>query len=425
MNILVIGSGGREHALAWKLRSSPQCEALYIAPGNAGTARLGKNVTLDIKNNQAVVDFARANNIGLVVVGPDDYLAQGMVDALSAAGIPAFGPVQAAARLEWSKAFAKEFMTKYGVPTAHSETFTDFENAYHYVRTLFEEAKIPVVIKADGLALGKGVVITEKLDEAEATLRAFMLNDKFGVSGKTVVIEEFLKGSEVSMHAFCDGTTAKLFPVARDHKRVHDGDKGPNTGGMGTIAPVSVPPHFSESVMNDAVAPVLTGMRAQGTPFTGILFPGLMVTADGFKVLEYNARFGDPECESYMRLLESDLVEIMLACVHGTLQDVPVTWSSDAVVTVILASGGYPGNYEKGLVIEGINDAEADPSVVVFHAGTADKDGTVVTAGGRVLAVSATGKTPEEAKQRAYQAADKITFAGKQNRADIGAFWGI
>lgn len=424
LDILIVGSGGREHALAWKIRQSPQCGKLYIAPGNAGTAKEGENILLDIKDNQAVVRFAKEKGIGLVVVGPDDQLAQGMVDALSAEGIKAFGPTQSAARLEWSKAFAKEFMVKYGIPTAHSETFSDFDSALVYVRTLAEAGK-PIVIKADGLALGKGVVITEKFDEAEATLREFMQDLRFGDSGKTVVIEEFIDGSEVSLHAFCDGKTAKLFPVARDHKRAYDGNKGPNTGGMGTIASVDVPTGFAESVTEKIISPLLSGMSAERAPFSGMLFPGLIISKDGFKVLEFNARFGDPECESYMRLLESDIVPILLSCIDGTLAGSDVKWSSDSVVTVILASGGYPGEYKKGVVIEGMEKAEEDKAVVVFHAGTAQKDGQTVTAGGRVLAVSARGATKEEARERAYAAVQKITFEGKQNRADIGAFWGI
>ncbi|MBY0538844.1 phosphoribosylamine--glycine ligase [Patescibacteria group bacterium] len=421
MNILIIGGGGREHALAWKIQQSPQCEALYIAPGNAGIQTLGENVVLDIKDNQAVVDFAVAKNIGLAVVAPDDYLAQGMVDALTSAGIKAFGPTKAAAQLEWSKAFAKEFMKKHGIPTAQSETFSSFDTALEYART----QTLPVVIKADGLALGKGVVIAQTYDEAEATLRSFMAEAKFGASGKTVVIEEFLEGSEISIHAFCDGKDAVLFPVSRDHKRVGDGNTGPNTGGMGTIAPVLVPDWFLNVVKQSVVMPVLKGMNDTGTPFKGILYPGIMVTNQGIKVIEFNTRFGDPECESYMRILESDLVEILLACVDGTLENVNVKWSDDSVTTVMLASKGYPEAYEKGFEVQGINDAEADSSVVVFHAGTATKEGNTVTSGGRVLGVSATGKTPEEAKKKAYEAADKIHFEGKQNRADIGAFWAL
>ena len=422
MDILIVGSGGREHALAWKIKQSPLCGALFIAQGNAGTAALGENVSLDVRDNQAVVNFAKEKNIGLVVVGADEYLAQGMVDALSAAGIPAFGPTQAAARLEWSKAFAKEFMRKYGVPTAKSETFTSLDEAMRYI----DEHDAPLVIKADGLALGKGVVIARTYDEAQATLHSFMQGEKFGASGKTVVIEEYLEGKEASLHAFCDGKTAKMFPVARDHKRIGDGNTGANTGGMGTIAPVDVPKDFVDSAYSKAVEPVLEGMSALGTPFSGILFPGLMaVKNDGFKVLEYNARFGDPECESYMRILDSDIVAIMLACVEGKLAEVEVKWSDKNVVTVILASRGYPDGYEKGFEITGIAEAEADPAVVVFHAGTAIKDGKLVTAGGRVLAVSAVGATEEEARKKSYDAAEKIHFEGKQNRSDIGADWAL
>lgn len=421
MNILIIGGGGREHALAWKIQQSPQCTALYIAPGNAGTTTLGENVVLDIKNNQAVVDFAVSKNIGLVVVGPDDYLAQGMVDALTNAGINAFGPTQAAAKLEWSKAFAKEFMKKHGIPTAQSETFSSFDAAREYVRT----QTLPVVIKADGLALGKGVVIAQTHDEAEATLRSFMTEAKFGASGKTVVIEEFLEGSEISIHAFCDGVDTKLFPVSRDHKRIGDGNTGANTGGMGTIAPLPVPDWFLNTVKEKVVLPVLKGMADAGTPFKGILYPGIMVTSQGIKVIEFNTRFGDPECESYMRLLESDVVPILLACTEGSLEQTDVKWSEKSVVTVMLASRGYPEAYEKGFEIKGIGDAESDSSVVVFHAGTAVKEGATVTSGGRVLGVSAVGKTPEEAKKKAYEAVGKVEFEGKQNRADIGAFWGL
>lgn len=422
MNILIIGSGGREHALAWKIKQSPHCEALYIAPGNGGTKELGENVVVDIKNNQAIVDFVKEKDIGLVVVGPDDYLAQGVVDAVLAAGIPAFGASQAASRLEWSKAFAKEFMKSYGIPTAQSETFTSHDEAVRYI----EDHPLPIVIKADGLALGKGVVIANTYDEAFATLRSFMLDAKFGESGKTVVIEEFLKGTEVSLHAFCDGKSAKLFPVARDHKRVNDNNTGANTGGMGTIAPIPVTEDFLKDVLENVVMPVIDGMKGKGQPFSGILFPGLMVLSDGsYRVLEFNARFGDPECESYMRLLESDIVEIMLSCVEQSLASQEIVWSKKSVVTVILASGGYPDSYEKGFPISGIAGAESDADVVVFHAGTTSTDGHIVTAGGRVLAVSAVGDKQEIAREKAYRAVEKITFNGKQNRADIGAYWGL
>ncbi len=422
MNILIIGSGGREHALAWKIKQSPQCETLFIAPGNAGTALVGENVSLNVKNNNTVADFVKKNGIDLVVVGPDDQLAQGMVDALTVAGIRAFGPTKAAAKLEWSKAFAKDFMKRRGIPCAASDSFTSYPDALHRSTTVVRE-KGRVVIKADGLALGKGVVIADSEDDIEPTLKALMVDGVFGESGKTVVIEEFLEGSEVSIHAFCDGETAKLFPVARDHKRIGDGNTGPNTGGMGTIAPVNVPPGFLDDVKEKIVMPVLNGMKEAGAPFKGILFPGIMVTKDGPKVLEFNARFGDPECESYMRLLESDLVEIMEACVDGKLKDAEVLFKNEFVTTVMLASKGYPGAYEKGVQITGIDDAEVDPSVIVFHAGTSVKEGKIVTNGGRVLGVSAIAENAQVATTKAYEAVHKISFEGVQYRGDIGAFW--
>lgn len=419
MNILIIGSGGREHALAWKVKQSPQCEKLYIAPGNAGTANEGENVELDIKDNDAVVTFAKENNIDLVVVAPDDQLAQGMVDALAEAGIKAFGPTKAAARLEWSKAFAKDFMTTHGIPTGKSETFTAFDEAVSYMI----QGEFPIVIKASGLALGKGVVIAHTREEAKEALRSFMLEGKFGESGKTVVIEEFLEGKEVSVHAFCDGETTTLFPVARDHKPVGEGNTGLNTGGMGTIAPLDVPDGFMDEVKEKVVLPVIRGMKEAGTPFQGILFPGLMMTKDGIKVLEFNARFGDPECESYMRLLSSDIVEVMLACIDGNLAGVDVEWSEGYAVTIMLASKGYPDTYEKGFSITELDNL--DSRVVVFHAGTKKEAGNIVTSGGRVLGVSAVGSSKEEAREHALKAAEAISFEGKHYRRDIGADWGI
>ncbi len=420
MNILIIGSGGREHALAWKIKQSSKCNKLYIAPGNAGTALEGENVALDVKNNQAVVDFAKEKDIGLVVVAPDDYLAQGMVDALTAAGVPAFGPTKAAAKLEWSKAFAKDFMKRHGIPSATSETFSSYDKALAYMLV----QKLPVVIKADGLALGKGVVIAQTHEEAEETLKSFMQDGRFGESSRVVVIEEFLEGIEVSIHAFCDGTSAKLFPVSRDHKRIGEGNTGPNTGGMGVIAPVQVPEGFLDEVKEKIVMPVIQRMAGEGVPFKGILYPGLIVTEEGPKVIEFNARFGDPECETYMRLLESDLVDVLLACVEGTLAESDIRWSNMSAVTVVLASKGYPEVYEKGLAIHSL-ESVSDDSVVVFHAGTKKEGEQVLTNGGRVLAVSAVGATAEEAKMHAFKAAEIIQFEGKHYRTDIGAFWGI
>jgi len=420
MDILIIGFGGREHALAWKIKQSPKCGKLYIAPGNAGTALEGENVALDIKNNQAVVNFAKEKNIDLVVVAPDEYLAQGMVDALTEAGIPAFGPTKAAAELEWSKAFAKNFMKRYDIPTARSETFVSFEEALQYVK----EEPMPVVIKADGLAGGKGVVIAESYDEAEDTLRSFMERGRFGGSGEKVVIEEFLEGNEVSAHAFCDGKDVVMFPIARDHKRIGEGDTGLNTGGMGTIAPVQVPDGFIDEVKEKIVMPVVRGMAEGGNPFRGILFPGLMVTKKGIKTLEFNARFGDPECDSYMRLLENDIVDMMLACINGTLPAIDIQWSKDFVTTIMLVSDGYPGKYKTGLPIQGL-DTIKDKSVVIFHAGTKKEGDTTVTNGGRVLGVSAIGVTAEESRNKAFKVSESILFEGKQYRRDIGAKWDI
>ena len=426
MNILIIGSGGREHALAWKIKQSPKCEMLFIAPGNTGTALLGENVALDIKDTASVVRFAKEKNIGLVVVGPDDVLAQGLIDELSTAGISAFGPTKASAKLEWSKAYAKAFMKKYGIPCADSETFTVLEDAIHFGKQLISE-RGKAVIKADGLALGKGVVIADSDDDVDATLSAFMKDNLFGESGTTVVIEEFLEGKEVSAHAFCDGDTATLFPLARDHKRIHDGNSGLNTGGMGTIAPVRASDAFMSELMSTVISPVMRGMKDEGTPFKGVLFPGIMVTETGIKVLEFNARFGDPECESFMRLLDSDIVPIMEACIAGTLSATDVKWKNTYATTVILASKGYPSAYEKGKPISGLDMSTDDTGIVIFHAGTKKEGDVIVTNGGRVLAVSALGSSPEEAKNHAYEkiSSGVIAFDNAQFRTDIGADWDV
>ncbi len=420
MNVLVIGSGGREHALAWKIKQSPKCGQLYVAPGNAGTALVAENVALDIEDHQAIIDFAMEKQVDLVVVGPDDSLAGGIVDALQAVGIPAFGPTKSAAKIEWSKAFAMDFMKRHHIPTAKSETFSSFDEALKRAT----EMELPVVIKADGLALGKGVVIAETREEIEDTLRAFMVDELFGDSGKTIILEEFLRGSEISIHAFCDGKTAKIFPVSRDHKRIWDGNTGLNTGGMGTIAPVQVSSGFLEEIQEKVLMPALEGMAAEKIPFVGILYPGLMVTKTGIRVLEFNARFGDPEAQSYMRLLDSDILDIMLACTQGRLADTEVRWSNEAACTVVLASGGYPEEYKSGYPITGL-DSVVDESVVVFQAGTKQDGEDTLTAGGRVLGISATGATGDEAVRKAYAAAEKIHFQGVQYRKDIGSFWGM
>jgi phosphoribosylamine--glycine ligase len=349
------------------------------------------------------------------VVGPDDYLAAGLVDTLSSHGIPAFGPTRAAAEVEWSKAYAKELMIEEGIPTASYETFTDYEAARAYV----ESQPCPIVIKASGLALGKGVVVAETQLEALEALSAIMLDKAHGDAGNEVVIEECLIGREISAHAFCDGGHAVLFPSVQDHKRIFDDDKGPNTGGMGTVAPVPwVSAEDMKAIEEEIVLPILRGLAKRGRPFKGVLFPGIMITDAGPKVIEINARFGDPETQSYMRLLESDLVDIMLACVLGTLSEQDVRWSSASACCVVAASAGYPAQYEKGKAIKGLDEVGDD--IVVFHAGTAMQDGTLVTSGGRVLGITATGTDLSEAIQRAYAAAGRLSFEGMYVRSDIG-----
>ncbi|TAJ14794.1 phosphoribosylamine--glycine ligase [Patescibacteria group bacterium] len=419
MNVLLIGSGGREHALAWKLAQSPRLTKLFIAPGNAGTGTLGENVSIDIKNHKAIVQFAKDNAIEFVVVGPDDSLAEGLVDSLKEAHILSFGPSKKAAQLESSKAFAKDFMKRHGIPTAYSETFNVFEDALAYAKT----HSLPLVIKADGLALGKGVVIAESITEAEKTLKSFMVDKAFGDSGLSVVIEEFLEGKEISVHAFCDGAVARMFPIARDHKRIGEGNSGLNTGGMGTIAPVEISEALKTEILTTVIEPVLKGMVEEGIPFKGVLFPGIMVTKEGIKVLEFNARFGDPETQSYMRLLASDLLDVMLDCAEGKLSESNIVWRPEYVCTVILASGGYPEKYNSGYVISGLD--AVGPETVVFEAGTALSGDVTLTAGGRVLGVSALGKSSEEATKNAYAAVKNVSFDAMYYRKDIGLDWGV
>ena len=418
MKILVIGSGGREHALLWKLAQSPRVTSLLCAPGNAGTAQLAANHPVAATDLPGLVALAKSEKVDLTVVGPDDPLAAGIVDLFEREGLRVFGPRAAAARLESSKSFAKEFMVRHGIPTAASHTFSDSAAALAHCAA----ARYPLVVKADGLALGKGVVIAQTLAEAEEAVRQAMVEKVFGAAGDTVVIEEFLTGPECSLHALVDGKGYVLFPDAKDHKRALDGDQGLNTGGMGTISPSRV----VDAAMNDRVRRevldrFVTGLAAEGLPFSGMLFPGLMMTPDGPKVLEFNCRFGDPETQSLMRRLKSDLLDLIEATIDGKLSSAAPEWDTRAAVCVVLASGGYPGAIEKGKVISGLEAAQAEPDVVVFHAGTAAKDGSVVTNGGRVLGVTALGATLEEARAKAYAAADKISFEGKQLRRDIGA----
>lgn len=412
MNILVIGSGGREHALYWKLSESPQTEQIYAIPGNPG---MGTSAAIALDDHAAILRFVKEHEIGLVVVGPEVPLMNGLVDELEAAGIRAFGPRANAAEIEGSKSFAKDLMKKYGIPTARYEVFTAAEPARAYIR----QEGAPIVVKADGLAAGKGVIVAMTEQEALDAVDAIMEDHSFGDAGARVVIEEFMEGEEASLLAFTDGTTIRPMISAQDHKRAYDGDRGPNTGGMGTYAPAPVmTPEMTERAVEEILKPTIAAMAKEGRIYRGCLYLGLMVTADGPKVVEFNARFGDPETQVVLPLLDSDLVAIMCACADGTLADVPIRWKDGAAVCVVLASGGYPGHYEKGQEIHGLADAEA-MGALVFHAGTAMKDGKLVTNGGRVLGVVGRGADISSAVDAAYAAATKISFKDAYYRKDI------
>lgn len=412
MNILVIGSGGREHALFWKLSESPQTERIYAIPGNPG---MGEMTDIAVTDNAAILQFAKEKDIGLVVVGPEVPLMNGLVDDLEAAGIPAFGPRANAAEIEGSKSFAKDLMKKYGIPTARYEVFAEAEAARAYIRS----EGTPIVVKADGLAAGKGVVVAMTEQEALDAVDAIMENNSFGDAGARVVIEEFMEGEEASLLAFTDGTVIRPMISAQDHKRAFDGDKGPNTGGMGTYAPAPVmTPELMERAVEEILKPTISAMEKEGRAYRGCLYLGLMITADGPKVVEFNARFGDPETQVVLPLLDGDLVQIMHACADGTLADVPIRWKDGAAVCVVLSAGGYPASYEKGNEIYGIGNAEK-LGALVFHAGTAKKNGKIVTNGGRVLGVVGMGKDIASAVQSAYDAVDQISFKGEYHRKDI------
>jgi phosphoribosylamine--glycine ligase len=414
MNILLLGSGGREHALAWKLAQSPSLTRLYAAPGNPGIAEEAEIVALDVTDHGAVMAFCEAHAIGLVVIGPEAPLVDGLSDSLRGAGVPVFGPSQAAAQLEGSKGFTKDLCARAGIPTAGYVRTASLEEA----RAALARFAAPYVLKADGLAAGKGVVIAETLAAAEEAL-ADMFGGAFGGAGAQVVIEEFMAGEEASFFALTDGTAIIPFASAQDHKRVGDGDTGPNTGGMGAYSPAPVlTPDLQARVMAEIIAPTVETMRAEGTPYQGVLFAGLMLTADGPKLIEYNARFGDPECQVLMMRLESDLAALMLACAEGRLAGVAPQFNSQTALTVVMAAKGYPGTPEKGGAIA-LGDAEAD-GAKVFHAGTALKDGVLVANGGRVLNITAMGATVTEAQARAYAAADSVTFPTGFCRRDIG-----
>jgi phosphoribosylamine--glycine ligase len=416
MNILLIGSGGREHALAWAISASPLCDRLFIAPGNPGTTECGENVVLDIADHEAIANFCKLQRIGLVVVGPEGPLVDGIVDDLEAAGIKTFGPSKAAAQLEGSKAFTKELCAEFGIPTAAFARFDDPDAARAYVA----QHGAPLVIKADGLAAGKGVVMAETVAQANDAI-AMMFSGGLGTAGEEIVIEEWMIGEEASFFALCDGLHALPLASAQDHKRVGDGDTGPNTGGMGAYSPAPVMTKAMEArVMAEIVQPTLAGMARRGSPFKGVLFAGLMITADGPKLIEYNVRFGDPECEVLMPRLKSDLVPALLAARDGVLNAVDLRWSDDVALTVVMAAKGYPGTPEKGSVIKGIDKAAAEKDVLVFHAGTQAKDGEIVANGGRVLNVVALGKSVSEAQAKAYAAVDLIDWPGGFCRRDIG-----
>lgn len=421
MDILIIGNGGREHALTWKIKQSPKVKNIFVAPGNAGTALIAQNV--ELLTTKEIISWIKKNHIDLVVIGPDNFLAEGIVDQLESLEIPVFGPTQTASKIEWSKAFAKQFMKEEGIPTAQYEVFTDIKEAKNYAIN----QSFPLVIKASGLALGKGVIIAQNVDGANKALGEIMSKRVFGDAGNEVIIEEYLQGKEISIHAFCDGENVALFPPAQDHKRIFENDKGPNTGGMGTIAPVPwVTKEQMKEIEEKVVIPTIKALKKRGSPFKGILFPGIMITETGPKVIEFNARFGDPETQSYMRILETDLVEILLACVNGKLKDQEIKWSNKSACCIVAASGGYPGEYNKGKIIEGLDKIESDEieksgEIIVFHAGTKSVAGNVVTNGGRVLGVTALGDNLKESLSKAYKAMESISFEGIQYRKDIGA----
>jgi phosphoribosylamine--glycine ligase len=420
MKILVVGGGGREHAIIRALKKSPDCTEIWCAPGNGGISYDAACKNISSTDVAAMVAFAKEQRFDYVVVAQDDPLALGMVDALAAAGIPAFGPDRAAARIEASKVFSKDLMKKYGIPTAGYAVFDDPAKVLDYVRA---QNQYPVVIKADGLALGKGVLICQSEQEAADAVKEIMLDKKFGASGNHVVVEEFLTGPEVSVLSFCDGKTLKPMVSSMDHKRALDGDKGLNTGGMGTVAPNPYyTPEIARLCMDTIFLPTVRAMQAEGCPFKGCLYFGLMLTPQGPKVIEYNCRFGDPETQVVLPLLESDLLAVMRATTDGTLDKTEVKFSTGAAACVVLASGGYPVAYEKGKVISGLENGQLPGGgATVYHAGTALRDGALVTAGGRVLGVTATADTLPDALKKAYAAADTIEFEGRHMRRDIGA----
>ena len=416
LDLLIIGSGGREHALAWKLAQSPLTRRIFCAPGNAGTASLGTNVPIPAHHIPNLASFAKQNNISLTIVGPDDPLALGIVDHFRSLHLPIFGPTSQAARLESSKSFAKNFMLRHGIPTAEAHVFDDPTDAYRFC----QKAPHPLVIKADGLALGKGVTIAQNPLESALAIHRTMELKAFGTAGQRILIEEFLTGTEVSIHALIDDSGFCILPDARDHKRLLDGNLGPNTGGMGTISPSNaLNDSLWHSIRSEILDRFIAGLRADNIPYQGVLFPGIILTPYGPKVLEFNCRFGDPETQVLMRRLESDLLELLLACVENRVASQQPTWSPYAAACIIMASSGYPGPFEKGHIIHGLDSI--NPPAIVFHAGTSLQNHHIITSGGRVLGISATGPTTEAACQTAYQEISKIHFPGAHYRKDIGS----
>jgi phosphoribosylamine--glycine ligase len=416
MKILVIGSGGREHALTWKLKQSSAVDRIFCAVGNAGTAQIAENVPISASDFPALIKLAKQNKIDLTVVGPDDPLAAGIVDAFQEENLGIFGPTKSAARLESSKIFAKDLMQKNRIPTAAARTFTPSDEAKRYA----EQLRFPIVIKADGLALGKGVIIAPDAKSAAIAITEMMEEGKFGEAGRRVIIEDLLRGWECSLHALVDGESYQMLATACDHKRAYDGDAGPNTGGMGAFSPAEewsdkLQTHFDTEIMR----PLLAGLREDGVSFRGLLFPGLMVTAEGARVLEFNCRFGDPETQAILPRMKSDLLQLLDATIDGQLDKMKIDWDERVAVTVVMASGGYPEKYETGKIISGLDEAAKSKDIQVFHAGTRKANGDIVTAGGRVLAVTALGASRAEARQRVYDAVAKIHFEGCHYRRDI------
>jgi len=417
MKVLVIGGGGREHALVWKISKSPKVSKIFCAPGNAGISRIAECVSIRADDVQGLLSFVKHNKIDVTVVGPEAPLVLGISDAFRSEGLKIFGPSKAASKLEGSKAFSKNIMLKYNIPTAEAGVFTDYDNAIEYIR----KKGTPIVIKADGLAAGKGVIVATNEKEAADAVKAMMIDMVYGDAGKMIIIEECLTGEEVSFLVFTDGRDIIPMPLSKDHKRVFDNDKGPNTGGMGAYSPVpTISDEMYLSIMDDIIVPVIEGLEREGYTYEGVLYTGLMITRDGPRVLEFNCRFGDPEAQPIIMRLSSDIMEIIEGVVGRRLGMVNVKWSDSASVCVVMASGGYPDKYRNGKIISGLNDVAGMDDVMVFHAGSAYNNENIVTAGGRVLGVTALGEDIGKAKEKAYEAVGKIYFDGMQYRKDIG-----